>query len=281
MGLVTERFRVLGESARLGIVGLPRTKDAAILRQIGGCERGMFERIPRGGAMRALFESVWAAVLIGMHLLTGPLMHRWRIRWGATPAEMRWPLPGDDLIPSPTWSYTHAITIDAPRSVVWPWLVQMGQARGGFYSYAGLENLVGCGIRNVEEIRPELQSLRVGDAIRMHRSGIGPRVTMLEPGRALVLGGEPDARGSRATWSFHLLSRGDGTTRLVERGRNLVGRGLLARLLHGPYVIDPIGFVMSRRMLRTIKRLAEGPPAPRVWRETRRGRRTLPQWRTT
>ena len=231
--------------------------------------------------MRALFESMWAAILIAVHLLTGPLMHRWRIRWGASRNEARWPLPGDDLIPSPTWSYTHAITIDAPRSVVWPWLVQMGQARGGFYSYTALENLVGCGIRNVEEIRPELQMLGVGDTIRMHRSGVGPWVTMLEPGRALVLGGEPDARGSRATWSFHLLSRGDGTTRLVERGRNLVGRGPLARLLHGPYVIDPVGFVMSRRMLRTIKRLAEGPAAPRALGESRRERWAPPQWRTT
>jgi hypothetical protein len=231
--------------------------------------------------MRNLLESVWGAIQIAAHVLTGPLMHRRRARWGATDDEARWPLPGDDLIPSPTWSYTHAITIDAPRAAVWAWLVQLGQGRGGFYSYTGLENLVGCAIENVEELRPELQTLRVGDTIRLHRRGIGPRVTMLEPGRALVLGGEPDARGSQAAWSFHLLTRGDGTTRLVERGRNLVGRGALARLTHGPYLLEPVGFVMSRRMLRTIKRLAESPAAAVARGGGSHGGWTQPLWRTT
>ncbi|AHG92601.1 hypothetical protein J421_5066 (plasmid) [Gemmatirosa kalamazoonensis] len=208
-------------------------------------------------SIRKLAESLWGAVQIATQLALGPVLHRWRTRWGATDAEAHRPLPGDDLVSRPDWDYTHAITIDAPRAAVWPWLVQLGQARGGFYSYEGLENLVGCGIHNVEEIRPELQQLHEGDIVRLHRTGYGPAVVELEPRRALVLGGDPDAHGSRAVWSFHLVELPDGRTRLIERGRNRVGRGLLATLGFGPYLLDPVGFVMSRKMLRTIKRLAE------------------------
>lgn len=99
-----------------------------------------------------------------------------------------------------------------------------------------MENLIGCGIDNVTEIRPELHRLRVGDVVRMHASGFGPTVTMLEPECALVLGGPPDAQGSRGTWSFHLLDDGSaGARRLLERGRNAVGRRLLAKLVFSPY----------------------------------------------
>lgn len=161
-------------------------------------------------------------------------------------------------MPAPQWIYNHAISVDAPRSDVWPWLVQLGQGRGGFYTYEGLENLVGCQIRNVMEIRPELQQLRVGDTIVLHgRSGFGPEVTRLDPERALVLGGPPNETGSQATWGFYLLDGPNGTTRLLERGRGLAGKGIPEKLAHGPYLLDPIGFVMSRRMLRTIKKLVE------------------------
>jgi hypothetical protein len=207
--------------------------------------------------MAPALPSLWGAVQIAFHLGTGPLLHRWRTRWGATADEVRRRLPGDELVPSPAWGYDRAITIRAPRAAVWPWLVQLGQDRGGFYSYEALENLFGCDIHNVEEIRPDLQRLQVGDVVRMHASGVGAAVSIVEPERALVLGGPPDVAGSRATWGFHLFDAPDGGTRLLERGRCAPGRGLGARLAFGPFLIDPIGFVMSRRMLRTIKRLAE------------------------
>ena len=207
--------------------------------------------------IRNVLDSAWGAIQIAFHLALGPVLHRWRTRWGATDAEVYRPLPGDDIVPRADWSYTHAITIDVPRASVWPWLVQIGQGRGGFYSYEALENLVGCDIHNVPEIRADLQQLREGDVIRMHRSGYGPEVLEMEPGRALVLGGDPDARGSRALWSFHLVDLPGGRTRLSERGRSTAGRGVLAKLGFGPYVVDPVGFVMSKKMLRTIKRLAE------------------------
>lgn len=88
--------------------------------------------------MRKRIDAVVGSVLTAMHLALGPLLHRWRTKWGATDDEAAASLPGDELVRSPTWKYTHAITSVAPRAAVWPWLVQIGQGRGGFYSYESL-----------------------------------------------------------------------------------------------------------------------------------------------
>lgn len=211
--------------------------------------------------MERLIDTISGAAQIAVHMLLYPFLRERRRRWGSTETERALRLPGDEFVPNPQWIYDHAISIDAPRAAVWPWLVQLGQGRGGFYSYEGLENLVGCQIHNVLEIRPELQRLGVGDTIVTHgRSGFGPPVTRIEPERSLVLGGPPNRKGSRSTWAFHLLDGPDGSTRLLERGRGLAGKGLGEKLGFGPYLIDPIGFVMSKKMLRTIKQLAESSP---------------------
>lgn len=208
--------------------------------------------------MRKGIEAIAGASQIAAHILFYPFLRGWRRRWGSTEQERALQLPGDELVPDPQWTYNHAISINARRTEVWPWIAQLGQGRGGFYSYEGLENLIGCQIHNVMEIRPELHGLAVGDTVITHgRSGFGPPVTRLEPERALVLGGPPTEKGSRSTWAFHLLDGPDGTTRLLERGRGVAGKGLGEKLGFGPYLMDPVGFVMSKRMLRTIKRLAE------------------------
>jgi hypothetical protein len=212
--------------------------------------------------MRKLAESISGALEMACHLLLYPFLRGWRRRWGSTKEERMLPLPGDELVPEPDWTYNHAVSIDAPRSAVWPWLAQLGQGRGGFYSYEGLENLVGCQIHNVYEIRPQMSPLQIGDRVVLHgRSGYGPEVVRLEPEQALVLGGPPNQRGSRATWAFHLLDGPNGTTRLLERGHGVAGKGLSEKLGFGPCLMDPIGFVMSKKMLQTIKGLAEGAPA--------------------
>ena len=82
-----------------------------------------------------------AALVVGVVLL-----RRWRVRWGATDAEVGAHLPGDELMPRADRSTTRAMTIAAPPDQVWPWIVQMGQGRGGLYSYDVLENLIGCDI---------------------------------------------------------------------------------------------------------------------------------------
>ena len=87
------------------------------------------------------------------------------LNWGATATEVGRPLPGDVRLPDPDGESTMAITIDAPPAAVWPWLRQLGQEQGGFYSYEWAENLVGFDIHNADEIVPEYQSLAVGDTV--------------------------------------------------------------------------------------------------------------------
>jgi hypothetical protein len=216
--------------------------------------------------MKKLVESLAAAVEILVQVLLGPWLHRYRTRWGTTSVERALRLPGDEIVENPSWQYDHAITIDAPSAAVWPWLLQLGQGRGGFYSYELLENALGCDIHNVVELQPELQNLRVGDRVRLHAGGFGPEVISIDPERSIVLGGPPNEKGSQATWSFYLLDGAGGKTRLLERGRGVAGPGLVEKLEFGPYLMDPVGFVMSKKMLRTIKRLAErfasGSPFP-------------------
>jgi hypothetical protein len=142
--------------------------------------------------MKRYFDALVGGFLIALNVALGPLLHRWRTRWNATVDEVNESLPGDEIVKAPTWTYTHAIRILAPRAAVWPWLVQIGQGRGGFFSYEVLENLAGCDIHNVLELRGELQQLCAGDSVRMHADGFGPSVPILDRGRALVLGGPPD-----------------------------------------------------------------------------------------
>ena len=119
-----------------------------------------FIRMPllsRCGTVVAMSARV-SAVLLGASaaLVAGA---RWAAMTRATPAEKQRRLPGDELVPEPMWQATRATTIGAPPEAVWPWLVQMGQGRGGFYSYDWVENLGGLDIHSADEIIPELQTL--------------------------------------------------------------------------------------------------------------------------
>jgi len=172
--------------------------------------------------------------------------------WGSTPEEQAMPLPGDTAAPSAY--YTRAITIDAPPSAVWPWLLQIGQDRAGFYSYTWLENLTGADIHNADEIRPEWQRRAVGDRVPMAGvplQRLGGEVTLLtvrllQPERAIA-----DLPGR-----FVLLPRGDRATRLLLREPLAIPeRGGIAWVIW-----DPMHFVMEQRMLRGIKERAEGQP---------------------
>jgi hypothetical protein len=111
----------------------------------------------------------------------------WHLRWGAEPGEPR-DLPGDELLPEEGTKILHAVTIDAPVEEVWPWLAQLGQDRGGFYSYEWLENLAGCEMKNAERIHPEWQHRELGETVHLHPAG-GLRVSVFEAGHALGLEG--------------------------------------------------------------------------------------------
>lgn len=172
-------------------------------------------------------------------LLVRPRM----LRWGASKRETVASLPGDEVVPHPGAESTRAVTIDAPPRDVWPWLAQIGQDRGGFYSYEWLENLAGCQMRNADRIHPEWQLRTRGEVVKLHPAG-GLKLLRFERNRALIL----------ENWgAFVLQSLDGGRTRLLARGLTprgaaAVGYGLLLEIPH---------FVMERRMLLGIKERAE------------------------
>jgi hypothetical protein len=189
-------------------------------------------------------------------------IRRWQLRWGATDEEVDATLPGDDLIPNPDLTVTRAITVHAATDQVWPWIAQLGQGRGGFYSYDALENLVGCDIHSADRIVPEWQDLKVGDQVKLAPE-VGLGVAVVEPGRALVLrGGVPMGAVPPPydfTWAFVLQEQPDGTTRLLVRERY----GYTRRW--APLLVEPVAvvaFVMSQRMLRGIRDRAERAGRP-------------------
>lgn len=182
---------------------------------------------------------------------------------------MRRPLPGDELVATPKMVDTRAITIHASAAEVWPWVVQIGQGRGGFYSYDWLENLLGLNIHSADRIIPEFQDLKVGDVVPLEPGGTGPPVAAIEPNRVLVLGGRVDSQAGKAyavskpddyfysTWVFYLDPIDEKTTRLIVRFR-LDWKPSLKNTLAYRFVLEPVHFVMERKMLLGIKQRAEG-----------------------
>ncbi len=121
----------------------------------------------------ALLAAFAIAVLVVYITWIGP----WHRRWGATPNEVAMAMPGDNLLPAPAGQTTRAVTIGAPPSAIWPWLVQIGYGRAGWYSYDRIDN---DGRPSATRIVPELQELDAGDRIEMV-PGMGPTVRWLDP----------------------------------------------------------------------------------------------------
>ena len=106
---------------------------------------------------------------------------RWCLTWGTRPGEVSMKLPGDELLPKPGLVSTRAVQVDAPAGATWPWLIQMGPGRGGAYTYDWIENLFGLGMHSADEILPQYQDLKLGDAQHLGRHGPVLRVAVLEP----------------------------------------------------------------------------------------------------
>lgn len=181
-----------------------------------------------------------------------------QLTWGATPEEMTQEMPGDACVANPHLRATRAITIRNRASEVWPWIAQLGQGRGGFYSYDGLENLVGCDIHSADRVVPEWQTVAVGDQVRL-APDVPLVVAVADPGHALILtGGVQMGRTPPPydfSWAFVLLERPDGTTRLLVRERYHYTRWW------APVLIEPLAllsFVMTQKMLRGVSDRAEG-----------------------
>jgi hypothetical protein len=180
-----------------------------------------------------------------------------QLRWGASARECDASLPGDDLIVSPDLTATRAITVGASAGQVWPWIAQLGQGRGGFYSYDFLENLAGCDIHSADRVVPRWQDIEIGDKIKL-APAVGLDVAALEPGRSLVLrGGVPIGDASPPydfTWAWVLRDEPGGTSRLLVRERYAYTRPW-ARFIVEP--AEAVSFVMTQKMLRGIRDRAE------------------------
>jgi hypothetical protein len=214
------------------------------------------------------------ALLGGVALLVAVLAlvaRPWYVRWGATAEEQRRALPGDEIVPGATTTSTRAITIAAPAARTFAWVAQTGQDRGGFYSYELLEDLAGCRMPNIQYLDPALQQWKAGDKLWMYPpdkvGGAGGVPLMVRlPGQALGFGmrqiGTPTTQPPDASWSFVVQPVDAQTSRLLIRGRGAGGYGLLGQALTAA-VFEPMVFVMERKMMTSIKVLAEGGKVPR------------------
>ena len=186
------------------------------------------------------------------------------LSWGTTSEERATALFGDELVGRARYRVNHAITIRAPADSVWPWLAQLGQDRGGFYSYAWLERLVGDDIHNANRVHPEWQQLAAGDTVFATQPDYlggrlghpGWRVTAVDPGRALYL----------ENWGAFVLRPIDSTaTRFIIRTRG-EGTPNFTMVALGPFnvfVFEPAHFIMQRAMMRGIRNRAEAAPGRR------------------
>jgi hypothetical protein len=217
------------------------------------------------GDRRILTRVTEAASAVPL-FLTAPLYRRWHLRWGATSDEAMAAMPGDDLVPNAHFTATRAITIEAPPEDVWPWLIQVGYRRAGFYSYDFLDNLARP---SADTILPNGQHLTIGDVAAPMANPPTPDtsfvVTELRPAASMVWL-KPDS-----SWSWRLVRLPGGGTRLVTR--------LKQRYRATPAVLVTVvlaecgDFPMMRRMLLGIKKRAEhtraavpGQPRTRVGR---------------
>jgi hypothetical protein len=197
-----------------------------------------------------------AEVLVASpRFLTAPLYRRWHLRLGATDAEVASAMPGDEIVPEPSFTATRAITIAAPPVQVWPWIVQIGTRRAGFYSYDLFDN---AARPSADHILPEFQATRIGDWVPMSTTvnqTTAFKVKAFEPNQWL-LWAKP-----HSTWSWQLTPVDGGTrlvTRLKEQYRWRSSPGLSLLTL---FLFEFGDFPMMRKLLIGIRQRAERPPA--------------------
>ena len=202
---------------------------------------------PERQVLRGLGDVVVASPLF----VAAPLLRRRHLRWGATDAEVGGQMPGDEIVPRTSFCATRAITIDAPPQAVWPWIVQLGFGRAGFYSYDVFDN---AGRPSATRILAEFQDPQVGDWMPM-ASKVSEttafKVTAFESGEWL-LWAKPDS-----TWSWKLTPLPGGGTRLVTRLKQRYQWESPGIAVFTLVLLEVGDFPMMRRMLTSIKARAE------------------------
>ncbi len=170
--------------------------------------------------------------------------------WGATKQEVSMPMAGDDK--ALTITSTRAITINAPKSNVWQWLIQLGADRGGFYSYEFIEKILGYKTRHQDLIKPEFKQIVVGDVVR---GSIDEKASII-PYNFRVLYVKPEETFVLDKWGTFLLKEvNSGQTRLIIRTQEVAGSNPWSKVAN--YIAVPLHFIMERRTLIGIKARAE------------------------
>ena len=214
-----------------------------------------------------IVEGAAGALRMGFTILFSPLLRAWYSHWGVTFEEARQTLPGDEYVPRPKSEITGAITIHAPPEKIWPWFVQLGCQRGGWYSYDLLDN---GGQPSADQIIPEYQHLAVGDVIKAVPNGsFGFPVAAFEANRYLVLAGTMDTKTGQpgdpahppqeyfsGDQTFYLKPTSAGATQLIFRMRTDWNPTFMLNLVYKG-IVEPISFTMGRKMLYKIKKRAE------------------------
>lgn len=209
--------------------------------------------------MSARRNGLSTVLTLGALICLGYAARRWSLRWGSSDDEINREMPGDQLLPQPHLIATRAISINVEPEQVWPWVVQIGQGRGGFYSYDELENLLGLDIHSAETIEDHWQRLAVGDSVRLAEQ-LGLEVAELDSQRhTMVLRGAITPGDSPPpfdfTWSFTVFPGADrGTSRLVVRERYDYLKSWTWVMVEA---VEWISFLMSQKMLRGIRDRAE------------------------
>jgi hypothetical protein len=187
--------------------------------------------------------------LAGLYFL---LLRPWHTRWNCTEEDRTRFMPADEVVAHPTIQTHRAIWIKAKPEAIWPWLNQMGEGRGGFYSYDWIDHLLGFDINSADRILTEFQKpLRVGDSIPR-----GMYIWAVKPDQYLVVGTPPGMKGFQTTWALALYPSSEGGTRLVSRVRIHYDDWKFSNLFIAA-VLDPGQFIMEQKQLRTIKKLVE------------------------
>jgi hypothetical protein len=218
--------------------------------------------------LKIILEGVVGATAIAGSVILSPFIRGWYSRWGSTSEEVQQSIRGDEFVPHPKSQLTMAVTVQAPAANIWPWFVQLGCQRGGWYSYDLLDN---GGIPSANRIVPEYQRREIGDIVKATPKGdFGFPIAIIDPNKQLTMAGTTNTETGEAddtnypyiktyfsgNQTFLLNQIDEKQTRLIFRMRIDWNKSRMGTIANRG-IVEPLSFVMGRKTLLNVKRLAE------------------------